>query len=138
MNFSMLASSVLATAMLGAPLAAANQTCAAMNHVVKTARNDFTALRSLKMQPGSCAFRASEYKCRWAFPGDAFAVAEAQAAAMLECAAAETDAAPVKLKRGATLLSLEPDLSLVIAKPEIDDGRWVILIRIVAGAAPAS
>lgn len=137
MNFTRLATAMLATALLSAPLAA-NENCAAMSHVVKTARNDFGALRSLKMQPGVCAFRASEYKCRWGFPGDAFGMAEAQAAAMLACAAAQSDTAPQKLKRGGMLVALEPDLSLVVAKPEIDDGRWVIVMRIVAGPAPTT
>lgn len=137
MNLGKLAAVLVATAMLSGPVAAANQACAPMNHVVKTARNDFTALRSLKMKPGICTFRSTEYKCRWAFPGDAFGTAEGQFEGMVQCAAAETAEAPRKLKRGQTLVALEPDLWLVVAKPEIDLGQWVIVMRIIAGPAPA-
>ncbi len=45
--------------------------------------------------------------------------------------------APRTLKRGQTLVALESDLWLVVAKPMIDLGQWVIEMRIVAGKAPA-
>jgi hypothetical protein len=137
MNFSKLAATLVATAMLSGPVAAASQACGAMNNVVRTARTDFPALRSLKMQPGICTFRSSEYKCRWVFPGDSFATAEGQFQGMVQCAAAQTADAPRKLKRGETLVALEPDLWMVLAEPQIDSGQWVILLRIVAGEAPA-
>jgi len=137
MDMIKLAAAMVATAMLSGPVAAANEACAPMNHVVTTARNDFPALRSLKMKPGICTFRSSEYKCRWAFPGDAFGPAEGQFESMVQCAAATTAEAPRKSKRGQTLVSLEPDLWLVLAKPEIDSGQWVIVMRIIAGPAPA-
>lgn len=137
MNFSKLAATLVATAVLSGPAAAVSQACGAMNNVVKTARSDFPALRSLKMQPGICTFRSSEYKCRWAFPGDAFAVAEGQYQGMMQCAAGATAQSPRKLKRGETLVALEPDLWMVVAEPKIDSGQWVILMRIVAGKSPA-
>ena len=137
MNLSKLATAIVATAMLSGPLAAANEACAPMNHVVRTARTDFPALRSLKMAPGICTFRSSEFKCRWAFPGDAFGTAEGQFQGMMQCAAAATAEAPRKLKRGQTLVALEPDLSLVVAEPAIDSGQWVIVMRIIAGTPPA-
>lgn len=138
MNFSTLAATLVATAMLSGPVAAATQACGAMNNVVKTARSDFPALRSLKMQPGICTFRASEYKCRWTFPGDSFTAAEGQYQGMVQCAAAQTSESPRKLKRGETLVPLESDLWLGVAEPRIDSGQWVILMRIVAGEAPGS
>lgn len=137
MYLSKLAAVLVAAATLSGPVAAADQACAPMNHVVKTARSDFPALRSLKMKPGICTFRSTEFKCRWAFPGDSFGTAEGQFAGMVQCATAVTDEAPRKLKRGQTLVALEPDLWLVVAKPTIDLGQWVIEMRIVAGAAPA-
>ena len=136
MNRVKLSIAVLATALFGSSPALATDGCGAMNHVVKTARNDFTALRSLKMQPGVCTLRSTEYKCRWTFPGDAFGTVEAQAASLVQCATIQTAEAPRKLKRGETLFALEPDLSLLVAKPEIDSGQWVIVMRILAGAAP--
>jgi len=137
MKFSKLAATLVATAMLSGPAAAASQACGAMNNVVRTARTDFPALRSLKMQPGICTFRSTEFKCRWAFPGDSFGTAEGQFEGMVQCATATSDEAPRKLKRGQTLVPLESDLWLVVAKPTIDLGQWVIEMRIVAGAAPA-
>ena len=137
MYLSKLAAVLVATATLSGPVAAANEACAPMNHVVKTARSDFPALRSLKMKPGICTFRSTEFKCRWAFPGDSFGTAEGQFEGMVQCATATSDEAPRKLKRGQTLVALESDLWLVVAKPTIDLGQWVIEMRIVAGAAPA-
>lgn len=137
MNLSKLATAMVATAMLSGPVAAATEACAPMKQVIKTARSDFPALRSLKMAPGICTFRSSEYKCRWAFPGDAFGIAEGQYGGLVQCAAAQAAEAPRKLKRGQTLVALESDLWLVVAQPEIDSGQWVIVMRIIAGAAPA-
>ena len=137
MNLSKLAVVLVATATMSGPVAGASEACAPMNHVIKIARSDFPALRSLKMKPGICTFRSTEFKCRWAFPGDSFGAAEGQFEGMVQCATATSDEAPRKLKRGQTLVALESDLWLVVAKPTIDLGQWVIEMRIVAGAAPA-
>ncbi|MGH6658370.1 MAG: hypothetical protein ACREBM_01840 [Sphingomicrobium sp.] len=102
-----------------------------MNRLIQQARNDFPSLRSLKMQPGVCSLRAAEYKCRWAFPGDAYGTAETQSAALLQCAVAKTGSPPQKLKRGATSIALESDLSLIVDQPTIDSGQWMVSLRIV-------
>ena len=136
MRISQISLAAVAGALLSSPtLAATADGCAPMNRLIQQARNDFPSLRSLKMQPGVCKLRADEFKCGWAFPGDAFGVAETQTAALVQCAAAKTGSLPQKLKRGDTAIELESDLSLIVGAPKIEDGRWLVTLRIVAEPA---
>ncbi len=135
MKLGLITTAVLCGTLLATPLAAANDPCAATSRLAQVARSDFAALKSLKMQPGICTLRQTEYKCRWAFPGDAFGVAEAQAANLLQCAAGESASPPQKLKRGETAIALEEDLSLIVGAPRIDMGQWLVTLRIVAQPA---
>lgn len=115
---------------------AAGDNCAAAKQLIHVARTDFPGLRSLKMQPGKCAFRPTEFKCRWSFPGDSYSLAEAQSAALTQCAAAQASSAPVRTRRGETLIALEEDLSLLVGPAQIDSGDWTVSMRIVAGNPP--
>ena len=127
---------VAVVALLSSPVSAAGiDGCAPMQRLIQQARNDFPSLRSLKMQPGVCTLRAAEYKCRWAFPGDAFGAAETQTEALVQCAAAKSGAAPQKRKRGEIAIALESDLSLIVDQPEIDSGQWLVRLRIVSEPA---
>ena len=135
MRFGHIVAGVLTGVLLSAPLPAATDQCAAADQLIRMARTDFAGLRTLKMQPGVCTLRAADYKCRWAFPGDAFGVAEAQAAHLLSCAAAKSASPPQKLKRGETAIALESDLSMIVGAPQIDDGRWLVTLRILAAPA---
>lgn len=136
MRFGLFAVAMLGGTLLATPLAAAPDPCAATSQLARTARTEFPALGKLKMQPGVCTLRPTEYKCRWAFPGDAFGVAEAQAAHLLQCAVGQSTTPPQKLKRGETAIALESDLSMIVGEPRIDDGQWQVTLRIVAAAAP--
>ncbi|MEO7635153.1 MAG: hypothetical protein ABIS38_05850 [Sphingomicrobium sp.] len=109
-----------------------------MSRLIRQARTDFPSLRSLKMQPGVCTLRRTEYRCGWAFPGDAFGAAEAQAAALVQCASTVAATAPRKLKRGETAVALESDLSLIVGAPAIDSGQWLVTLRIVAVPEPVN
>lgn len=135
MKLGLITTAVVGGTLLATPLSAASAQCAATSRLVQTARSDFAALGALRMQPGICTLRKAEYKCRWAFPGDAFAVAEAQAANLLHCAAGKSASPPQKLKRGETAIALEEDLSLIVGAPRIDMGQWLVTLRIVAQPA---
>lgn len=124
------ATGALTCALLNSPLSAASH-CAASSQLVQKARTDFAALRALNMRPGVCTLRAKTYSCSWAFPGDAFAVAEAQAAQLVQCATGESEEPPLKLKRGETAIALERDLSMIVGAPRIDNGQWLVTMRIV-------
>ena len=135
MRFGLVTIAILGGTLLATPLGAATEHCAATKQLAQTARYDFPALGKLKMQPGICTLRQTEYKCRWAFPGDAFGVAEAQATHLLQCATVQSKTPPQKLKRGETAIALESDLSMIVGAPKIDDGQWQVTLRIVAEAA---
>ena len=137
MRLGLVTTAILGGTLLATPLAAATDHCAATSQLARTARTDFPALGKLRMQPGICTLRQTEYKCRWAFPGDAFGVAEAQAAHLLQCATGQSSTPPQKLKRGETAIALESDLSLIVGEPKIDDGQWQVTLRIVAQTAAA-
>jgi hypothetical protein len=119
-----------------AAAAQATEACAAMDQVMRLARNDFPSLRTLNMKPGICALRPTEFRCRWNFPGDAFAMAEAQAQMLNQCAAVKSAEAPRKLRRGETAVALESDLWVIVPKPAVDMGQWSVVLRIVAASDP--
>lgn len=114
--------------------APAQQACAALDALLHQAETDFVSLRQKKLQPGKCSFRSNEFKCEWAFPSDAFAVAEAQSAQLAQCVAQRRAYKQVSAKRGETAFLLEPDLSVVVGHPEGDLGDWKVKLRIVSSA----
>lgn len=124
-----LAIALAATASASAA-AAQSADCAATDLLLRQARTDFPALRQKKMAPGKCSFRDSEYKCEWTFTGDAFAVSDAEAAKLTQCIAAHPSAQQTGAKGGGKAFSLDPDLTVLVRGPEVDEDGWKVSLRI--------
>lgn len=124
--------------LMAAPAAAQGKPdCAVMDYILKQARTDFPSLRQKRMSPGSCYFKGSEYGCAWAFPGDAFDMSDAQADRLKQCIAAHPTAQPIKGKRGSTAFTIDPDLTVSVLAPEIDNnGNWTVRLLIQSSYKP--
>jgi hypothetical protein len=109
--------------------------CAALAGLVRQARNDFPSLKVKKLDAGTCKFGRGEFRCSWRFPGDQFAVAEAQSAHVERCALAQPGVEAVAGKKGETGFALEDDLTLFVAAPKIDMGDWMVSLRLVQAAS---
>jgi hypothetical protein len=129
---------ILSSALIGSAANAGSvrPECAALANLIRQARTDFPALRHKKMVAGKCAFRDTEYRCEWAFPGDAFAVSDAQAARLVQCLSIAPTAQSVKGKHGVNAFSVEPDLTVLVGLPELDDGNWKVRLRILSSWKP--
>src|SRR5437762_13739759 len=104
--------------------------CAAMSSLLRQARTDFPSLRQKKMEPGKCSFREAEYRCAWHFPGDAFDKSDAQAARLVRCVAAYPTAQPAKTRRGESAFAVDPDLTVLVPRPELDADGWNVVLTI--------
>lgn len=107
-----------------------------MAGLLRQARTDFQSLREKRMDSARCSFRASEYKCEWAFPGDAFAVSDAQAAKLVQCLAVYPAAQPLKAKRGESAFAVDPDLTVLIPNPQVDADGWKVRLTIRSSWKP--
>jgi len=107
--------------------------CAALAGLVHQARNDFPSLKVKKLDAGTCKFSRGEYRCTWRFPGDQFAVAEAQSGHVEHCALAQPGVEAIAAKKGETAYALEDDLTLYVAAPRMDMGDWTVGLRLVEG-----
>lgn len=105
--------------------------CASLNALVRQSRNDFQSLKMRKFDSGNCTLRGPEFRCAWTFPGDNFAVAEAQSQRVAQCALAIPGVEGISGKRGETGFALESDLSMFVSDPELDMGDWQVRIRLV-------
>lgn len=124
----------LAISSLATPaLAAEANPCAALASLVHQARNDFPSLKAKKLDRGTCKFAREEYRCIWRFPGDQFAVAEAQSGHVEHCALAQPGVEAIAAKKGETAFALEDDLTLYVAAPKMDMGDWTVGLRLVEG-----
>jgi hypothetical protein len=130
------AASILASSSISAAAAASAPDCAAMAKLLRDARTDFPSLRRIKMTPGKCSYRDTEYKCEWAFPGDAFAVSDEQSARLVQCVSANPAAQPAKSKRGQTAFAVDPDLTLLIGAPEVHTDGWKVTLKIQSSWKP--
>jgi hypothetical protein len=115
-------------------MAAPANPCDPLAGLVRQARNDFPSLKVKKLDAGTCKFGRGEFRCSWRFPGDQFAVAEAQSARVLQCAQALPGVGPVAGKKGETGFALEDDLTMFVAAPKIDMGDWMVSLRLVETA----
>lgn len=102
-----------------------------MAGLIQQARNDFHSLKIKKFDSGTCIFRAREFRCSWSFPSDAFAVAEAQAARVRQCASAQPGVEATAARKEESGYALEDDLSLFVVGPEADMGNYEVRLRIV-------
>jgi hypothetical protein len=130
---------ILSIALVGSAANAATTSppdCAAMASLIHQARTDFPSLRQKKMPAGKCVFRDTEYKCEWAFPGDAFAVSDEQATRLVQCVSIAPTAQAAKGKRGENAFVVDPDLTVLVGSPELDDGNWKVRVRILSSWKP--
>jgi len=124
----------LAVSSLATPaLAVEANPCAALAGLVRQARTDFPSLKVKKLDAGTCKFARGEYRCIWRFPGDQFAVAEAQSGHVEHCALAQPGVEAIAAKKGETAFALEDDLTLYVAAPKMDLGDWTVGLRLVEG-----
>lgn len=130
---------ILSIALVGSVANAATVSppdCAAMANLIRQARTDFPSLRQTKMPAGKCAFRDTEYRCDWAFPGDTFSVSNAEAARLVHCVSIAPTAQAGKRKYGENAFSVDPDLTVLVRLPELDDGNWKVQLRILSSWKP--
>jgi hypothetical protein len=113
-----------------AAAASAGEDCAAMVSLLRQARTDFPSLREKKMDPGKCSFRASEYKCAWHFPGDKFDASDTQASRLVDCVAAYPASQRMKVRGREAAFAVDPDLTILIPAPELDDDGWNVTLTI--------
>jgi|tagenome__1003787_1003787.scaffolds.fasta_scaffold20898428_2 hypothetical protein len=116
--------------------ATAPDDCAPMVRLLHQARTDFPSLRQEKMDPGKCSLRQTEYRCAWHFPGDRFELADAQASRLLQCVAGYPAAQPAKVKRGDSAFAVDPDLTIMVPRPELDGDGWNVLLTIRSSYKP--
>ena len=107
-----------------------------MVSLLRQARTDFPSLRERKMDPGRCAFRASEFRCAWHFPGDKFDESDTQAKRLVGCVAAYPAAQPLKGKGDVSAFAVDPDLTVLIPKPELDGDGWNVQLTIRSSWKP--
>jgi hypothetical protein len=110
--------------------------CAAMVRLLHQARTDFPSLRRAKMNPGKCSYRETEYRCAWYFPGDRFDLSDAQAARLVQCMAEYPAAKPVKGKHNDSAFAVDPDLTIVMPRPELDGDGWKVTLVIRSSWKP--
>ena len=130
---------VIAAALLACAspaVAADNPDCASLTALVRQARTDFQSLQKRKFDAGACALLKQEFRCSWAFPSDAFAIAEAQSARAEHCALAIPGVEAVAGKKGETGFTIDDDLAMYVSKPELDMGEWKVRIRLVDNLPP--
>lgn len=106
--------------------------CDPMAGLIRLARNDFQSLKMKKFDNGKCVFRGQEFRCEWSFPGDSYAIAEAQSEKVKRCALAAPRVTMLKATKDADQLALEEDLTLTVARPELDVGDWKVRLKILA------
>jgi hypothetical protein len=129
----------VACAMVSSSVNAAATTpveCAALASLLRQARTDFPSLRRKKIEPGKCSYRDTEFKCEWAFPGDAFEVSNAEASKLVRCMAAQPGAQPAKGKRSESAFTVDPDLTVLVAAPDLDGDGWKVRLRILTSWKP--
>lgn len=113
---------------------AATPACQPVTRLLAQALTDFPSLRQKKLGTGTCVARKSEFKCEWAYPGDAFEGARMQSSELAQCVAVHPGAEARAANRGQQEFSLAPDLSVIVPVPEIDDGNWKVRLRILSAA----
>lgn len=126
---------VLVAAAPASSPAAVRAPCKPLAKLLSEARADFGSLRQKKFDRAACSHRRSEFKCRWGFPGDAYAAAEAETAKLTRCMSELPGASPREAKRSQTAFEVEPNMSVVIGGPELDSGEWAVELKIVSTAA---
>ncbi len=134
MSIRTLAAAFAISALATPALAAEVNPCTPLAGLVRQARNDFQSLKVKKLDAGTCKFARGEFRCSWRFPGDQFAVAEAQSGHVEHCALAQPGVEAIASKKGETAFALEDDLTLYVAAPKIDMGDWTVELRLVEAA----
>lgn len=108
-----------------------------MAYIIQQARVDVASLKGQQVSKGRCASRGSEYGCAWAFPGDGYGYAEEEAARLNRCVGAFPTAQKVAGKRGSSTYTVEPDVTITVPAPEIDNnGNWVVSFKLKVASAP--
>ena len=111
--------------------------CEVMAYLIQQARMDFDSIKGKQIGTARCLTRGSEFSCFWAFPGDNFSYAEADAERMKRCVAAAAGAQQVPGKGRATEFEFEPGVKVTLPEPEIDrDGKWSVGFKIRRATTP--
>ena len=125
--------------LLSGPIVAAPpaKDCEVMAWLIQEARIDFASIQGKQIGTARCQTRNSEFSCFWAFAGDNFASAEADAERMKRCVAAAAGAEPIAGKGRATEFEFEPGVRVSLPRPEIDgDGKWAVGFKIRRAPKP--
>ena len=125
----------LALAAIAVPISSATAAirapCQALALLVSEAQTDFDSLRQKRYPGAACAFRQSEFKCGWGFPGDQYGAAETEAERLTRCASEIPESSLQNEKRDEAAFAIPPDLSVVVKGPYIpSSGRWTVQLLI--------
>ena len=118
----------------GVPAAASSSACAPLDNLYLEARGDFPALKQRSFPGAKCSYGKRQFKCDWSFPADTFAAAEAQAARLEQCTAAQPRVEPLPGGRDEAAFQINPETSVLIRGPMLDSGSWKLRLQITTTA----